>query len=188
MNHIGTKTIETSRLILRRYTIDDAEAMYNNWANDPEVTKYLTWPPHGSVEVTRTLIADWIETYKSEDNYHWAITLKENGDEPIGDIAVCDMSERACRAHIGYCLGRKYWHGGIMSEALKAVMDFLFDEAGFLRIDARHDPKNPHSGAVMRKCGMKYEATLRNYDWNNQGICDCDYYALLKEDRDKADD
>ena len=65
-----------------------------------------------------------------------------------------------------------------------AVMDFLFDEVGFLRIDARHDPNNPNSGAVMRKCGMKYEATLRNYDWNNTGICDADYYALLKEDRD----
>lgn len=59
----------------------------------------------------------------------------------------------------------------------------LFEKVGLLRVNARHDPNNPNSGAVMRKCGMKYEATLHNYDWNNTG-CDADYYALLKEDRD----
>ena len=70
-----------------------------------------------------------------------------------------------------------------MSEALGAVMDFLFDEVGYRRIESRHDPRNPHSGDVMKKCGMKFEGTLRQSDWNNQGICDASWYALLREER-----
>ena len=62
-------------------------------------------------------------------------------------------------------------------------MDFLFDKVGIQRVESRHDPKNPNSGAVMRKCGMKYEGTLRKADWNNQGICDACYYSLLASER-----
>jgi ribosomal-protein-alanine N-acetyltransferase len=69
-----------------------------------------------------------------------------------------------------------------MSEALKAVMDFFFDEVGMRRIETRHDPRNPHSGGVMRKCGMTYEGTLRQSDWNNQGICDACWYGILAEE------
>ena len=65
----------------------------------------------------------------------------------------------------------------------QAVMDFLFDEVDVNRIESRHDPRNPHSGGVMKKCGMKYEGTLRSADWNNQGICDASYYSLLKAER-----
>ena len=68
------------------------------------------------------------------------------------------------------------------SEALKAVMEFLFDVVDVNRIEARHDPRNPNSGKVMEKCGMKYEGTLHSSDWNNQGICDACYYALLKSE------
>jgi phosphatidylserine/phosphatidylglycerophosphate/cardiolipin synthase-like enzyme len=68
-------------------------------------------------------------------------------------------------------------------EALKAVMDFFFDTVGVDRVECRHDPRNPHSGMVMRKCGMKYEGTMRNSDRNNQGICDASWYALLRSER-----
>ena len=70
-----------------------------------------------------------------------------------------------------------------MTEALQAVMNFLFDIVGFNRIESRHDPNNPASGKVMQHCGMKYEGTLRSSDWRNQGICDACYYALLKDER-----
>ena len=74
-------------------------------------------------------------------------------------------------------------HQGIVTEALKAVMEFFFDVVGANRIESRHDPRNPHSGMVMKKCGMKYEGTMRSSDRNNQGICDTCWYALLKTDR-----
>lgn len=88
------------------------------------------------------------------------------------------------QAHIGYCIGTKWWHKGIMSEALGTVIDYLFDEIGMNRIESRHDVRNPHSGAVMKKCGMKYEGTLRQSDWNNQGINASCWYAILATERD----
>ena len=69
-----------------------------------------------------------------------------------------------------------------MSEALTAVMQFLFKNVGMNRIEAKHDINNPHSGGVMKKCGMKYEGTSRASDRNNQGICDIARYAILRDD------
>ena len=183
MTHVGTQKIETDRLILRRYVSEDAPAKFRNWTSDPEVTKYLMWKTHPTPEYTQKITDEWITHYSDNKRYHWAITLKENGDEPIGDIAVVRMDEEVSSVHIGYCLGRKWWHKGIMSEALKAVMDFMFDVVGVNRVESRHDPRNLNSGKVMKKCGMKYEGTLRQSDWNNQGICDACYYALLKLER-----
>lgn len=183
MKHCGTQTLETNRLILRRYVTEDAGAMYKNWASDDDVTKYLMWPTHSSLKISQGVIEDWVNQYTKKNYYHWAIILKDNGDEPIGDIAVVDMKEDISVVHIGYCIGKAWWHKGITSEALKAVMDFLFEKVDVNRIESRHDPRNPNSGKVMKKCGMKYEGTLRSSDWNNQGICDACYYALLKSER-----
>lgn len=183
MKNCGTQRIETDRLILRRYKIEDADAMYKNWASDSEVTKFLTWQPHPSVDVSRSIIEDWLKKYSDEKYYQWAIVLKDNGNEPIGGISVVHMNEDISMVHIGYCLGRAWWRRGIMSEALKAVTDFMFDTVEVNRVEARHDPRNPNSGKVMQKCGMKYEGTLRSADRNNQGICDACYYARLRSER-----
>ena len=183
MEHCGTQRLETERLVLRRFVSEDAAAMYKNWASDSEVTKYLTWPTHPNMDVSRMVTEGWVSSYPKENYYQWAIVLKENGDEPIGSIAAVHMNEDTSMVHIGYCIGRKWWHQGITSEAMKAVIDFLFDTVGANRVEARHDPRNPNSGKVMQKCGMKYEGTLRCSDRNNQGICDACYYALLKSER-----
>ncbi len=180
MKHLGTKTLETPRLILRQFTAEDAQAMYENWASDPEVTRFLTWPTHSSVEVSRAVLAEWESRYAKDDYYSWAIVLKDLG-EPIGSIGVGSKDDRVRKAEIGYCIGKAWWHQGIMTEALQAVMDFLFDEVGMLRLEARHDSPNPNSGAVMRKCGMEYEGTMVQSDWNNQGICDVCWYARVQK-------
>lgn len=80
MENKGTKTLKTERLILRRFVSEDAEAMYANWATDTEVTKFLTWPPHASVEVTKCLLEDWIRRYEDLSYYNWGIELRETGD------------------------------------------------------------------------------------------------------------
>ena len=184
LKHKGTVQLETTRLVLRRAEISDTQAMFHNWASDPEVTKFLTWPPHANMDVTRNVLESWVESYAKEDYYQWLIVLKELG-EPIGSIIVNTVG-RAQSAHFGYCIGKEWWHKGIMSEALKAVMDFLFDEVGYHRVESLHDPNNPNSGKVMMKCGMRHEGTLRRADRNNQGICDACYYGLLAEERKKA--
>lgn len=183
MDNCGTQLLETSRLLLRRFTLDDAEAMYENWASDPEVTKYLMWPAHKSSLISLDVLKEWVSSYEQQNTYQWAIIIKNESPEPIGTIGVVHQNDAIAMAHIGYCIGRKWWHQGITSEALKAVMDFLFDTVGINRIESRHDPRNPNSGRVMKKCGMRYEGIMRAADWNNQGICDACYYALLKTDR-----
>lgn len=179
MKHLGTKKLETERLVLRQFALEDADKMYQNWASDPEVTKYLTWPTHESVGVTKRVLSDWVSSYDNENQYQWCIAKKEN-NEPIGSISVVNMKEKAESFEIGYCISRAYWHQGITSEALRAVMDYLLNEVGARRIESRHDPRNPHSGAVMQKCGLRYEGTRIRADWNNTGICDEALYGYVK--------
>ena len=181
LTHKGTQTIETSRLILRKAVREDAEPMFRNWASDPEVTKYLTWPTYEKVETAYQILELWSKEYEKPDYYQWMIVLKELG-EPIGSISVVRQNDRVEEAEIGYCIGSRWWHQGVMTEALTAVIEYLFTEVGMNRVAARHDPNNPNSGAVMRKCGMKYEGTHRACDRNNQGICDAAQYAILRSE------
>ena len=159
MKDLGTKRLETERLILRRFTLEDAEKMYENWAGDPEVTKFLTWPTHESAEISRQILKEWVAAYDNPEIYQWCIEEKESG-EPVGSIAVVSRNEKAQSCEIGYCISRSRWHKGITTEALAEVMRYLFEEVGVLRLESRHDPKNPYSGEVMKKCGMKYEYAL----------------------------
>jgi ribosomal-protein-alanine N-acetyltransferase len=181
MTHKGTCTLETKQLLLRRFTGNDAEAMFRNWANDPEVTKYLTWSPHGDIVETRRILKNWTESYEKSDFYCWAIVPKFPG-EPIGSISVVHRDDKVNSVHIGYCIGKAWWHHGYTSEALSELIRFFFEEVGVNRIDSRHDIRNPHSGNVMKKAGMHYEGTMRQADRNKQGICDSAYYAILAED------
>lgn len=182
MKHQGTKILESDRLILRRFVTDDAQAMYENWASDSEVTKFLMWPTHENVEDSKKILSEWTSKYCESDFYLWAITIKENGDFPIGSISVVDKNDRIKAAHIGYCIGRQWWNQGITSEAFDLIISYLFNEVQVNRIEARHDPRNPASGKVMKKCGLKYEGMQREADWNNQGICDSSIYAILAKD------
>lgn len=181
MNHQGTIKIETERLILRRFTIEDDDEMYRNWASEDEVTKYLTWPTHTDVGVTRMVLNTWIDDYSKPDYYQWGIELKETG-ELIGNISVVQYSEEKASANLGWCMGTAWWGQGIMPEAGKAVLKYLFEEVGFNRIAAQHDRENPKSGRVMQKIGMTYEGTLRANGKNNRGIIDEVCYAILAEE------
>ena len=183
MNHIGTQYIETDRLILRRFELSDAPAMFVNWASDDEVTKYLTWPTHADVSVTEGILGQWVPQYEKDDYYNWAIVLKEHGSQPIGNINVAHWSEDREAPEIGYCMGRRWWHQGIMTEALAAVLDFLFDRVGVEQITALHDTNNPHSGGVMRKCGMAFDGVREKAGKNNQGVVDMARYVLKAGDR-----
>ena len=183
MKNIGTQTLETERLILRRWDKGDARAMYENYASDPQVTKFMSWPRHENIETSEYIVSDWGNSYSKDNYYEWAIVPKDM-NEPIGSIGAVRVDEDLSLVHVGYCIGSKWWHRGITSEAFAAVINFFFDEVGVERIEAQHDPRNPHSGGVMKKCGLKYEGTLRKTYRNNQGICDASYYGLLKTERE----
>ncbi|ABX42466.1 GNAT family N-acetyltransferase [Lachnoclostridium phytofermentans] len=181
MKNLGTVTIETKRLLLRPFRIEDANAMYTNWASDDDVTKYLMWPSHKSEEVSKEYIEYLIKNYENEEVYCWGIELKEL-HQLIGSISVVQQNPEIESAQIGYCIGKPWWKLGITTEAFRAIIQFLMDEVGINRIEARHDIKNISSGKVMEHCGLKLEGIHRQSDKNNQGICDAAWYALLRED------
>lgn len=119
-----------------------------------KVTKYLTWPAYTSVDDAEKTLREWIFTYQNFFFYKWAIVPKDL-NEPIGSISVVGMDEKPETMEIGYCIGRKWWHQGITTEALHAVIDFLFDQVKANRTQARHDVNNPRAGLVIKKCGMQ---------------------------------
>lgn len=181
MIHKGTVMLDSERLILRRFVASDAEAMFRNWASDAAVTKYLTWPPHSDISVSKAVIDSWMKLYENANHYSWAIVLKDIG-EPIGSIAAVERRDDIKMVHIGYCIGQKWWRCGYTSEALAELIRFFFEDVGVNRIESRHDPRNPNSGKVMLKCGLKYEGTMRQDDINNQGFYDSVRYAILATD------
>ena len=122
MKHTGTITLETARLILRRFELSDSKAMFNNWANDDEVTKYMSWTSHGSEDLTKQLLNMWVKEYENINNYQWCIVLKET-NEPIGSISLFNCKDDIKQVEFGYCISKKYWNKGYTSEALKTVID-----------------------------------------------------------------
>lgn len=182
MRHLGTVELETKRLILRKTAENDWEPMYRNWASDERVTRYLTWQPYESAQQLRdTYHCYLMDSQEKIDFYDWKIVLKEI-NEPIGSIGAVSFREDKKEIEIGYCLGYPWWHQGIMTEAFQRVIRFLFEEVGVNRISATHDPRNPHSGDVMKKCGLRYEGTKKPERRNTQGRCNIVTYAILKED------
>lgn len=185
MNHIGSAQLETKRLILRKISINDADEMYNNWASNPEVAKYVTWSVHKNVEETKELLAKWEKGYENKNYYKWLITLKD-GDIAIGTIDVVRQNDELEMVEIGYCISQEYWGSGITTEAFKKVIQFLFEEVGYNRIQASHAVMNPASGRVMQKCGLKFEGVIRDGNRLNSGkLCDVAMYSILKKEYKK---
>lgn len=126
--------------------------MFRNWASDPEVTKSLTWSSHESIEVTNKVIDRWLEEEKDPKTIRFVITLKDC-DEPIGIIDVVNYIDGD--PEIGYCLSKKYWNQGLMTEACEAFVKYLFD-IGFAKVLIKAVVENIGSNRVIEKCGFKF--------------------------------
>ncbi len=182
IQHMGTVPIETLRLNLRRFEEKDAKDMYQNWAGDPLVCKYLSWGPHANEEISRKRILSWVSNYMRYNSYVWALELKRNHNA-VGSISVEIQDDRYETCEVGYCLGREYWSQGLMTEALSAVMHFLFFEVGYESIRAKHDVLNIASGKVMQKAGMHYSNTEKKVGVRRDGTYyDCDVYVRHRDD------
>ncbi|AVQ97220.1 N-acetyltransferase [Ethanoligenens harbinense] len=162
LHHVGTMRLATPRLFLRRFEVRDAQDMFDRWASREEVTRHLPWQPHAGVEVTRGRIEAWQEQYADKRVYHWAVAQKETG-RAIGSISVQAMREANRSCEIGYCLGNAFWNNGYMTEALRTVLELLFETVGLHRVQALYHAGNPASGRVLQKVGMTHEGTLRDF-------------------------
>lgn len=180
MREKGTKTIQTDRLLLRRFVLSDAEAMYRNWTSDEKVSRYVNWNQHKSVEETKGVIQHWIDEYEN-GSYNWAVERSETG-EVIGNISVIRISRKHNNCEIGYCYGSKFWNSGYATEALRAILDYMLDECEMHIVEAKYQSLNPASGKVMEKAGMEKEAVLkeRRYDAGTGTYCDLICYCKMR--------
>ena len=181
MNHVGTKTISTERLILRRFSLDDLNMLYNNWASDSDVVKFMRMEPHKNVNDTKEFIESILCKYDNMDTYRWIIILKEI-DEPIGFIGITTISEHDMLGDFGYSIGKPFWNNGYATEALIAVLRYGLLEAGYNRLEAFHSINNMSSGKVMKNAGMTYEGRAKQKYRSNLGFEDCDMYSITKDE------
>lgn len=178
LNHQGTRPIKTERLLLRRFTMDDGQDIFDRWSGSPENTRFVMASPHQSVEDTRQMLQDILGHYGDKDFYMWAIVFQ---DQLAGYICGNELNEAIKGICIGYCISKPCWNQGIATEAAKAVVQYFF-ELGFNRVFSYHNPLNPASGMVMQKAGMSFEGRIRGGSRLAGEICDCLQYAILRSD------
>lgn len=176
--------LETEDLILRKPRMKDAAEMYA-YASDPEVARYVLWEPHSSVSDTRAFIRDLRRRIHGGYPSSWVITLRTSG-RVIGTIGFMWYSAENSSAELGYSLSRSYWNHGYATQALKAVIDSSFRSLPVNRLEAQHDVRNPASGRVMEKCGLRQEGILRNRIRNKGKYVDVALWAVLRSDYDQA--
>ena len=182
LNYIGTQNIETKRLLLRKFKVEDAEEMFENWAKDSENVIFLEWNAHKDAYETKSILQKWSDEYKSSKTYNWCITIKDT-KEIIGSITVVKFFEDIECAEIGYVISKNHWNKGIMTEALGEVIKYLFCKVGVNRIQLKHDLDNIASGKVMIKNGLKREDILREaYRNNKRKLRDMAIYSILKSE------
>ncbi|WCC80860.1 GNAT family protein [Cutibacterium equinum] len=181
MKLTGTRRLRTDRLVLRRLTLDDAQQMYDNWASDPVVTQFLSWPAHSSVDVSRTILASWVDSYDDPGTFNWGIELIADGTL-IGQTSVGEKDLRTGLVNVGYAIGRRWWGKGYGTEVLVALMDYLFDVVEVNKVEASHDPANVASGRVMEKAGMVTEGLRRACYLSGSTIRDQLYHGMLRSE------
>jgi len=188
MHHKGTVRIETERLILRRFTPDDREAIFRNCWSEHNVWKWTNYPSLRSADnfpAAGLFTEKWFAAYDRPDRYSWAIELKVTG-EVIGRFFGMHPDDSAAQIELAYEMGSKWWNRGLMTEAARAVLRFFIREVGFHRVYAWHAAGNPASGRVMQKCGM--HADGRGTEKCNMGTVDAVYYSIFNHEFTEKED
>jgi RimJ/RimL family protein N-acetyltransferase len=155
----ATETIQTARLLLRKPGMEDASAIFEAYAQDPEVTRYLVWKPHRNIQETEQFILAYEQLWQLGKDFAYVITLKEN-DTLVGMVGLHPMK---FKLEVGYVLARLHWGKGYMTETLRAVIDWAFTQPDIFRVQATCDIENIASARVMEKAGMTREGLLRRY-------------------------
>lgn len=152
--------LETERLLLRPLRTEDAPVLFQRWTTDPEVTKYLSWRPHTSLNDTIEYIERCKQGWESGERCVWGVELKpDNG--LIGAAAVSFQSRG--RAVLGYVFGKSHWGNGYATEALIPIRNAVMARPDIFRFWAFADIENPASGKVLEKLQMEYEGILRRW-------------------------
>jgi len=176
--------LTTERLLLRPARMSDVEALFERRA-DPMVSDWQDWPMPYSRERAQATIARSMQDDEPPNNGGWMLTIADRSDSVIyGDISMF-LEDDGRTSGVGYSITPAYWGQGFASEALTAVVDWLFDVKGISRAHAALDPDNHRSARVLETCGFVYEGLSRNSCWVEDEVSDDGIYGLTPEQRNE---
>ena len=171
------KEINTQRILLREIEEKDLYNIYE-YASDEDVARYMPWETHKSLDDTHNFIDTEIEKYKTNTSLNYAIVLKEN-NKMIGTAGCFEYKDGDKFAQGGYVINKKYWGMGLVPEAMKAIIEYLFNEKDVHRVYAKHYVGNEKSGRVMQKLGMKFEGTMEDSVFVKGKYITTKHYAII---------
>ena len=173
--------LESERLILRRLFDSDAEDIFE-YASDPEITKYVTWEYHKSIDDTHTWLKTSLAQYENiEHSFNWGIILKQT-NKLLGTIGLYNLNETHSKVEMGYVMSKLSWNKGYTTEAVCAVLKFAFENMNLNRIFAQCEPANTGSARVLEKAGMTFEGILRNNMFLKGSYRDHKVYSILRKE------
>lgn len=172
--------VTTERLVLRRIRASDVDDIYA-YAQDPDVARYTSWAPHTSPDETRQFVRRNLDAYLEKRVANWGIELRAER-KIIGTGGYGWWNPEQSSAEIGYAIGRPYWRQGLMTEAVRAMIDFGFNRMALNRIVIRMDPRNIGSWRVAEKCGCRFEGIARQAIYAKDTFDDLMVWAILRDD------
>ncbi|MBQ3981385.1 MAG: GNAT family N-acetyltransferase [Treponema sp.] len=182
LTHVGTQTIETERLILRRFEYTDIDSMLRNWISDEKTQYDYGEPYYPTPEAVKSLFdTKYIVSYSKDDYYRWAVIEKES-NECIGQIAYFTMDTKNRHGEIEYVIGPAFQGQGYATEMTKAVIAFGFEKINLHRIEIDCRTENEASRKVIEKCGLTYEGTFRDFFWRKDHYEGRRVFSILKEE------
>ena len=172
--------IYTERLFLRKPNLEDAVSIFDQYAQDVEVTQYLTWAPHQSITDTTAFLNRCISVWNEGTAFPWTI-VRSSDKQLLGMIEIVRIDHSGI--NLGYVLARKFWGKGYMTESLKKIINWAFEQDDIFRIWAICDIENIASSRVMEKSGMQREGILRRWlklSYFGDIPRDCYCYSIVK--------
>lgn len=179
MFHTGTIDIETRRILLRQFKLDDSINMFNNWASSDSVTRFLSWKPYSDVNQAEKYIKNTVSQYSEKSFYNWAIELKELG-QVIGSVSADTHEELSC-AHLSFCIGHKWWNQRIMQEVITNLIPVFMEKIQVERLESCHESGNETAGKVLRRSGFQVEAVLQKAYLGINGPSNVVWYSIIKD-------
>jgi ribosomal-protein-alanine N-acetyltransferase len=177
--------IETDRLVLRKIRLEDVDDVFE-YTSDPEVARHTSWPLHDSRETSAGFVASLVEDYAKGELAPWGVELKAER-KLLGTCGFLSWRIPHGRAEVGYAMNRAYWGRGLMTEAVRALVDYGFERMALHRIEALCDVDNVGSYRVMEKAGMAFEGVLRGYIFSKGAHLDLRIHAILRPDWEAAE-
>ena len=182
LTHVGTQTIETERLILRRFEYSDIDSMLHNWIADEQTQWDYGEPYYSSSEAVKELFdTKYIVSYSKDDYYRWAVIEKKSG-ECIGQIAYFSVDTNNQHGEIEYVIGPVFQGKGYATEMTKAIIAYGFEKINFHRIEIDCRTDNEASRRVIEKCGLTYEGVFRDFFWRKDHFEGRRVFSILKKD------